>query len=193
MHQYKTVAQTLLVLSILNFVYAGPVVPREVRDTGNDAVVIAGDVTTGSDRRRASTTPLQYSSSSSLDGTPPQNSLPSEGSATLKGPASSSGGAGPSSHVLATGGQVPVHDPTMVASTSTHPLPAADRPAHVLAPSLGGSASSHRSSFSTMSGWDGAVPVKLSEYPKAKKAVALTVLVGTVAGVVIYNLVHKND
>jgi hypothetical protein len=49
MHQYKTVTQTLLVLSILNLVFAAPVVPREARDTGNDVVVVANDVTTVSE------------------------------------------------------------------------------------------------------------------------------------------------
>jgi hypothetical protein len=75
MHQYKTMAQTLLVFSILNLVFAAPVVPQE-HDTGGDIVVVPEDVATGSDRQRGTppggttgTTPSQYPSSLS-DGSP---------------------------------------------------------------------------------------------------------------------------
>jgi len=130
MHQYKTMAQTLLVLSILNLVFAAPVVPREVHDTGDDVVVVAEDVATGSDRRRGAqpvgttgTTPSQYPSSLS-GGSPPHDSLPLDESAPFQGSASSSGPA-PLSHLSATGGQMPVLDSTTEASTSAHPLSAA--------------------------------------------------------------------
>lgn len=146
MHQYKTIAQTLLVLSILNLVFAAPVVPREVRDRDND--VVAEDGTTVSERRRATplggTTPSQYPSSSS-DGSPPHGSFPLGGSAPLQGSVPSSESAhlsatdghvpesdsiteaSTSAHPLsATDGQVSVHDSTGEASTSAHPLPAAD-------------------------------------------------------------------
>jgi hypothetical protein len=137
MHQYKTIVQTFLVLSILNLVYAAPVVPQEVRDTGYDVVVAAAeDVTTGSDRRRGTppggttgTTPSQYSSSLP-DGSPPHDSLPLDGSAPLQGPEPSSGAA-PSSHLsaepvsvhpLSADWPVPVPDSNTEASTSAHPL-----------------------------------------------------------------------
>ena len=146
MPQYKTIAQTLLVLSILNLVFAAPVVPREVRDRDND--VVAEDGTTVSERRRATplggTTPSQYSSSSS-DGSPRHDSFPLEGSVPLQGSVPSSESAhlsatdghvpesnsiteaSTSAHPLsATDGQVSVHDSTGEASTSAHPLPAAD-------------------------------------------------------------------
>jgi len=106
MHQYKPVAQTLLVLSILNLVFASPVVLREVRDTGNDVVVVAEDVTTVSERRRGAFPPEGPGSASvnSLD--------PSSGSMS-------------SSHLLATVGQMPVQDSTTETSTFAHPLSAA--------------------------------------------------------------------
>jgi len=118
----KTIVQTLLVLSILNLVYAAPVVPREVRDTGYDVVVVAENVTTASDRRRGTqgaTTPLQYSSSSSSDGSPSlvQESLPLERSAPLQGSAPSSVSA-PLSHLSDTDGQMPVHGLTARGSTT---------------------------------------------------------------------------
>ncbi|KAF8493290.1 hypothetical protein F5888DRAFT_848808 [Russula emetica] len=134
MHQYKTIAQTLLVLSVLKLVYAAPVVPQEVRDTGKDVVVVTKDVTTASERRRGSppggtagTTPSQYSSPLS-DGSPPHEPLPLDESAPLQGSDPSSGSA-PSSHLWVTDGQAPGHDSTTEASTSAHPLSAADGPA----------------------------------------------------------------
>jgi hypothetical protein len=131
MHQHKTIAQTFLVLSILNLVFAAPVVPRlEVRDRDNN-MVVADDGTTVSKRRRdtppGGTTPSRYLSSSS-DGSPPRDSSPLEGSALLQGSAPSSESA-LLSHLSATDGQVPVHDSTKGASTSAHPLSAADGPA----------------------------------------------------------------
>jgi hypothetical protein len=71
MHQFKTIAQTLFVLSVLNFVFAAPAVPREAHDTRNN--VVAEDV---SERRRAAsvspggTTLGQYLSSTLPDGSP---------------------------------------------------------------------------------------------------------------------------
>jgi hypothetical protein len=138
MHRYKTIVQTLLVLSTLNLVYAVPVVPQEVRDTSNDVGVVAEDVITGSDRRRGippggttGTTSSQYSSSFP-DGSPPHDSLPLDEPALLQGSEPASGPA-PSSHLSATDGQVPVHESTTEASTFEieHPLSAA---AHGQAP-----------------------------------------------------------
>jgi hypothetical protein len=147
MHQYKTILQTLLVLSVLNVVFAAPVVPQEVRDTGKDVAVVAEDVTTLSERRRGTppggTTPSEYSSSSSSDGSPPQDSLPLEGSAPLQGSAPLSWSA-PSSHLSATDRQVPAQDSTTEASTSAHPLSAAEVPAPVPDSNTEASTSSHR-------------------------------------------------
>ena len=83
MRQYKTIAQirVLLLLSILNVVFAAPVVPLEVRDTDNDVVAVAEDAIIVSETRRGippdGTTPSQYSSPLS-DGSPPHDSLPLE-------------------------------------------------------------------------------------------------------------------
>jgi hypothetical protein len=112
MHLYKKIAQSLLVLSVLNLVFAAPVVPRGTPPGGE--------------------TPSQYpSSSDSSDESPPDDSLPLEGSASLQGSAASapSSGSSPSSHLPATDGRVPAHDSTTEAPTFAHPLSAADGPA----------------------------------------------------------------
>ena len=144
MHQYKTIAQTLLVLSVLNAVFAAPVL-QEVRDTGNDVGVVAEDVTTVSERRRGippdGTPPSQYSSPSS-DGSPPHDSLPLEGSAPLQGSAPSTWSTS-SSHLSTADGQVPVQYSTTKASTSTHPLSAAEVPAPVPYSNTEASTSAH--------------------------------------------------
>ena len=105
MHQYKTIVQTLLVLSTLNFVFAAPAVPREARDTGNDVVVVAEDVTAVSERRR---------------GTPPGGTTPS----------ALSQGSVPSSDSSATGEPVPYPiTETGRETVSAHPLSGVDAPA----------------------------------------------------------------
>jgi hypothetical protein len=139
MHQYKTVTQTLLVISILNLVFAAPVVRREARDTGNDVVVVANDVTTVSERRRDTTdgtTPLE-NSPPLTDGPSPHGSLPLDESALLRGSASSSEPA-PLSHVSGTDGQM-----VRVDSTSAHPLSTVDGPAAAPVPNTEASTSSH--------------------------------------------------
>jgi hypothetical protein len=139
MHQYKTVTQTLLVLSILNLVFAAPVVLREARDTDNDVLVVADDVTTVSERRGDTTdgtTPSQNSSPLS-DGPSPHGSLPLGESALLQGSASSSEPA-PLSHVSATDGQM-----VRVDSTSAHPLSMPDGPAAAPVPNTEASTSLH--------------------------------------------------
>src|SRR6267154_1185909 len=148
MHQYKTIAQTFLVLSILNVVFAAPVVPREVRETGNDVVVVAEDVTTVSGRRRGAstspdgTTPSQYSPSS--NGSPLHDSLPLEGSAPLQGsaPSTQSWSAHPLS---AAGGPAPANVPVSntEASTSSHHSPTMDGPVPVHDSTGEGSTSPH--------------------------------------------------
>ena len=140
MHQYKTIAQTLLTLSALNLVFAAPVAPRDVHDTGDDATVL---------ERRGVTTPPQYPSPLSPPGpdeSPPHDSLPLDQSALLQDSARSSdvapssdaaplsdgsdvtppSDAAPPSHLSANGKQVlvPVHDWSMEPSTSSHPLSA---------------------------------------------------------------------
>jgi hypothetical protein len=52
MHQYKTIAQTLVFLFIFNLVIAAPAVVREIHDTGDDVVVVAEDVATVSVKQR---------------------------------------------------------------------------------------------------------------------------------------------
>ena len=139
MHQYKTIAQTLLLLSILNVVFAAPVVPLEVRDTDNDVVAVAEDATTVPETRRGlapdGITPTLYPWTLP-DGSPPHDSLPLEEPALSQGSAPSGGS--PSDV------QAPVHDPTMEASTSTHPLSAAGEPAPVPVPNTEASTSSSR-------------------------------------------------
>jgi hypothetical protein len=187
MHQYKTIVQTLLVLSILNLVYAAPAVPQEVRDTGNDVVVVAEDVTTGSDRRRD--VPL------APDGSPPQDSEPSSGPA-------------PSPHLSATDGQVPVpvHDSTAEASTSAHPLSVADGPAPVPVSNTEASTSSHQpvpvhdstAEGSTSPHYTVVTYDMLDKDPPSKKVLAakkvagFTLLFGTVAAVVLFSALHHN-
>ncbi|KAI0265507.1 hypothetical protein BGY98DRAFT_547062 [Russula aff. rugulosa BPL654] len=81
MHLYKTITQTLLILSIPNLVFAAPI-PR-----GTDTV-----------QGGTMKTPSQYQSSSP-DGLPPRDSLSLGGSAPLQDSASSSGSESPpSSH-----------------------------------------------------------------------------------------------
>jgi len=138
MHQFKTTAQTLLVLSILNLVFASSVVIREALDIVNDVVVVAEDVTTVSERRRGALPPEGPESASvhSLD---------------------SPSGSTSSSHWLATDGQMPAHDlttethgaapvpdSTTEATTSAHPLSAANTPAPVPDSTTQPSTSSHQ-------------------------------------------------
>ncbi|KAN0121094.1 hypothetical protein V8E52_003682 [Russula decolorans] len=212
MHQYKTIAQTLLLLSILNAVFAAPVVPQEVCDTDNDVMVIAEDATTVSERRQVippdGTTPSQYSSPLS-DGSPPHDSLPLEEPALLQGSAPSSGS--PSSHLSATDGQAPVHDSTMEASTSTHPLSAADEPAPVPVSNTEASTSSlqplhvhspvHGSTAepaegSTTPHYTAITPDMLHRDPNArsmtKKIGGLTLVGGVIAAVVLLSALHGN-
>ena len=131
MHQHKTIAQTLLVLSILNLVAAIPIVPQ-VLDTGNDDLdAVEEDVTTVSEMRRGAEqpaentmTPGQYLQTPQ-DGLPPHNSLPLSGlppssnSEMVRVPTSE--------HPLsATDRPAPVPDSNTGASTSAHPLSADD-------------------------------------------------------------------
>ena len=209
MHPYKTVTQTLLVLSILSLVFAAPVVRREARDKGNDVVVVADNVTTASERRGDTTdvtTPLENSSPLS-DGPSPHGSLPLDESAPLQGSASSSEPA-PLSHVLATDGQM-----VRVDSTSAHPLSTAEGPAPTPVPITEASTSSH-----PLSSTAGPAPVPdstaegsttphytavtydmLDRDPPSgksftiKKVAAMTFVSGVIAAVVLLaGLHHKN-
>jgi hypothetical protein len=216
MHQYKTIAQSLLVLSILNLVSAAPVVLREVRDTSNDVSVVAKDVTTVSERRRGlppdGTAPSQSSSSSS-DGSTPHDTLPVEGSsATLQNPAPSSGLA-PLSHLSATNGQAPVHDLTMGPSTSANPLPAMDGSAPAPDSTAEGSTSAR-----PLSAASGPVPLhdstaegpttqhsgysavtldmlekepKLYQNPKVKRIAGFTLIASVVAAFVLFSALNN--
>lgn len=123
MHQYRAIAQTLFVLSILNFVFAAPVVSREAHDTHNDSDVVAEDVTGVSERRRG---------------------LPPSGGKTL-GQYLSSPPDGSPTHDLSEMDDVPLRD-SMQASTSAHTLSAADGIAPVPDSNTGASTSSDPSS-----------------------------------------------
>ena len=194
MHQYKTIVQTLLVLSILNLVHAVPVVPQEVRDTGNDVGVVAEDVTTESDRRRGiplggttGITPSQYSSSLP-DGSPSHDPLPLDES-LLQGSESSSGPA-PSSHLSGTDGQVPVHDSTTGASTFEveHPLSAAtDGPAPVHDSTAEGSTTPHYTAIT-----HNMLHLDPHQRSMARKIAGVTLFGGVVAALVVYSVFHKN-
>ena len=140
MHQTKSIAQILLVLSILSLVATVPVESQEVRETGKDVVVAAEDVTTASKRRRrgelSGTTPSQFPQSSP-DGSSTHVSLPLDESALLQSSTPSSSLA-PSSYYFSATERVP---------TSTHPLSGAGGPA----PDWGASTSAHPLSESAKS------------------------------------------
>jgi hypothetical protein len=137
MHQYKTIAKTLLVLSILNLAFAAPVVPQEVRDIGNGAVVVAEDVTNGSDRRRGTDTPPGGTTGTTPSQYPPSlsdESLSAGWNKLYQKTNKLNTEASTFAHPLSAAGwpaSAPVPDSTMEASTSAHPLSAADGPAHV--------------------------------------------------------------
>jgi hypothetical protein len=109
MHQYKTVAQMLLILSIFNLVLAAPVV-REIRDAhGDGAVPVVGR--NMADERRQSTldgpTPSD-SSPPSLDGSTPLHSsplLPDESLPSHSSPPLPGGSTAPD----ASDGEAPLH------------------------------------------------------------------------------------
>jgi hypothetical protein len=204
MHQYKTITQILLVLSILNSVFAAPTVPREARDTGNDVVVVADDVTAVSGRRRGETSSSQHPPPVS-DGSPLHGSLPLYDSASFQGSGSSSKPA-PLSPVSATDGEI-----LRVDATDTHPLSTADGHATVPISNTEESTPFHPSS-STAS----PAPVhdstaagpKTSQYtvvtydmldkdPPSKEVVAtkkylgLALFAGAVGGVALLSLLHN--
>ena len=133
MHQYKTIAQTFFVLSILNLVFAAPVVPREAYGTLTD--VGAEDVT--KTRREmpepGGTTPSQNPSLPPLDGSP-TTPLPAVGEAPSRSPTTEPS---TSAHPLSTAGE-PGLGPGV--STSSRPSEsfATDRPVFVPAGSTAG-------------------------------------------------------
>jgi hypothetical protein len=185
MHQYKRIAQTLLVLSILNLVYASPVVPQEVRDTGHDAVVVAEDVTNVSDRRRGTqpggtTGTSQYPSSLSEEYlSAGWNKLYQKKTNNLNTEASTSTSAHPLS---AAGGPPPVPDSNAEASSSSHrPVPAS---------TAEGSTTPHYAQIT---------PDMLHKDPTKKlvaqkfAAFGLLVAVNAVAtGIALYSVLHSN-
>ena len=205
MHQYKTFAQTLLLLSILNVVFAAPVLPSEVRDTGNDVVTVAENATTVSERRRGlppdGTAPPQDSSPLS-DRPPSHDSLPSEEPAGLQGSVPSSGS--PLSHFFAADRQAPVHDSTMEASTSAHPLSAADEPAPAPVSNTEASTSSPRpvpvhdstAEGSTAPHYTAITPDMLYKDPNhisvARKIAGFTLLGSIVTGIVLLSALQGN-
>ena len=164
MHQYKTITQTLLVLSILNLVLAAPVV-REVRDTPRDAVVVADDVTTMSERPSDSTTEAS-------------TSMPAYSLSAANGPAVSDSNTGASLQL------VPVHDSITEASTPAHPLPAADGPA----PVHDSTTALHHTPVTL----DMVTKTpKFYQKPTVQKVAGLTLIVGILATIVIYSALHN--
>lgn len=93
MHQYKTVAQILFILSILDLVFATPVV-RETYDANDDVVpIVVRNVAAMSNGRRQPASLDESTSNSSppppLDGPTPLHGLsPSDGPASLPSPPS---------------------------------------------------------------------------------------------------------
>jgi hypothetical protein len=191
MHQYRTIAQTLFVLSILNFVFAAPAVPREAHDTRND--VAAKDVTGVSERRRG---------------------LPPSGGKTL-GQDLSSPPDGPPTYDLSGMDNVPLRD-SMEASTSEHPLSAADGTAPVPDSNTGASTSSDPSSAtnrpvsvpgstaegSTTTHYTQVTHDMLEKEPKfyqkplVKKIAGLSLIGSVVAAIVLFSALnnkHKDD
>jgi hypothetical protein len=156
--------------------FTAPVVPREVRNTGNDVVAVAEGVKTVPERRRVTppggTTPSQYPSSSS-NGSPPHGSLPLEGSAPLQGSAPSSGSAS-LSHLSTTDGPAPVPDSVTEASTSPHHSSATDRPVPVHNSTAEGSTTKH--------------------YPAVMpKITGLTLIAGVATVYAIFSAFHDNS
>jgi hypothetical protein len=146
MHQYKTIVQILLVLSILNPAFAAPI-RRETTDgtsssgvsPQNNPLPLEGSVPVQDSTTEASTSthPL-----SATNGQVPAHDSITEAS-TSAHPLSATDGQVPahdsiteastSAHPLsATVGQVPAHDSITEASTSAHPMSAPDSqvPAH---------------------------------------------------------------
>jgi hypothetical protein len=125
---YKTIAQTLFVLSVLKFVFAAPVVPQEAHDARNN--VVAEDVTGVSERRRGvppgvppdGATPGPHLSSTLPDG-PPTPNLSEKDDVPLRDPTIESSTA---VHPLSEEEDVPLRDPTTESSTAAHPLSAAN-------------------------------------------------------------------
>lgn len=221
MHQYRTIAQTLLVLSILNHVTAAPATPQEVRDAGSNVAAVPEDVPTVSERRRGvlspdvttGTTPSQFTPSL-LDGSPPQDPLPLDKSASLQGSQSSSDGA-PSS---ATDGQLmrtptsthplsaavgpgPGPDSTAEASTSAYPLSEGSGSAPVPGSNTAASASSHQlvpvhGPASTTSHYTAITPEMLHKDPNVRplshKIAGFGFLGAAVATIVLLSVLQKN-
>ena len=125
MHQYKTVAQILLILSIFNLVLTAPVV-REIHNTPGEVAVpvVVKDVTVVSKERRQSTD----GPSSSHSSPPPDESTPSppppppDGSMLLHSSAQFSDGPTPSnSPPPLPDGSIPSHSSPQFPDESTLP------------------------------------------------------------------------
>lgn len=130
MHQYKTLAQTLFVLSVLNSVFAAPAVSQDVHDGRND--VESEDVIGLSETRRGLP--------GAAPGTPPD--VP-PGGATLGHYLSSTLPDGSPMPNLSEMDDVPLRDPATPSSAPVHPPSAADGgTAHVLGSNTGASTSS---------------------------------------------------
>jgi hypothetical protein len=177
MHQYKTIAQTLFVLSILNFVYAAPVL-REAHDTLNE-VVAPEDVISVSNRRRGALAP-------ETDGSPTTHlsatdEVPLPDSTTVRVPTTE--------HPLSTTeGPVLVPDPNTPSTSSPPPL-AAERPVSVPGSTLRGSTTSGYTQVThDMLSKD----LKFYQRPTVKKIAGFSLIASVVAAIVLFSSLNKS-
>jgi hypothetical protein len=194
MHQYKTITQTLFLLSILNLVFAAPLVPREVHDTPND--VVAEDGSGGSERRRelqpagSSETPPQYPSDPQPDGLQhtPQSSAIEK--ATLLDPTMETSTSAQPSSESAVDRPAPVPDSNTGASTSSHSSLATDRPASVSDSRAGGSTTT---SYTTVSHDMVDKKPKFYQKPLVRGVAVIATLVAAYVAFVELSGKHKDD
>lgn len=164
MHQYKTITQTLFVLSILNFVFAAPVVTREARDIVGNAMVVADDVTTMSKWRRATAAPSDSTTGAS-------KSMPAHSFSAADAPA--------------------MPDSNTEAPVPAHPLPAADgsAPVHDSTTAEGPSTAPH---YVPVTLDMVKKTPKFYQKPAVQKVAGLTVIVSILATIGIYSALHNN-
>ena len=197
MHQYKTITQTLFLLSILNLVFAAPLVPREVHDRLND--VVAEDVSGGSESRRelqpagsSETTPPGFPSSPPSDGfqhTPQSSAIEK---ATLLDPTMETSTSAQPLSESAVDRPAPVHDSNTGTSTSSHPSLATDRPASVSDSRAGGSTTTP---YTTVTHDMLDKTPKFYQNPVVKKIAGLTFFTSIIAAYVTFVALngHKDD
>ena len=193
MHQYKTFAQTLFILSIiLNLVSAAPVVPREVHETLKD--VKAEDAAGVPGRRRmispdrGGTAPSQYPSSPPPDGSPTPH-LSAMDEVPLRDPTTETS---TSAHPLSAADEPgPVPDSNTGVSTSSHPSLAIDRPVSVPGSTAEGSATTHYAQI-THDMLDPEPNFKWYQKPIVKKIAGITLLTVVIGGVLAFSAAQNH-